>query len=225
MQARYRTDYPGEFVILETRWSDGKKKETREWIENPINNQHISGRAVVIGSTIQRDKNQRNTFNHKYLEKHRGGLRGSLTMQTYGIAEIAKEMKLDFTVDTVLNNLKPLIENKYTEQNIVYTTARNCILHPGEFYLIPQNPHLSTIALPVYLAAFDGHKEVYLIGYNEDSPHGTSDYVEQIAAIIEAYSGTLFTFVGREGYLPERWLDLPNVRIYDYWDFVSYCDV
>ena len=55
MDARYRQDYAGEFVILETRWTKGKKVERREWIENPIQNQHISGRAVCIGSNEGRD--------------------------------------------------------------------------------------------------------------------------------------------------------------------------
>ena len=27
MDARYRIDYPGEFVILETKWSGGKKSD------------------------------------------------------------------------------------------------------------------------------------------------------------------------------------------------------
>ena len=52
MQARYRADYPGEFVVIESRWISGKKEEKREWIPNPIENQHISGRAACIGSTF-----------------------------------------------------------------------------------------------------------------------------------------------------------------------------
>ena len=158
MQARYRTDYPGEFVILESKWSGGKKIERREFIENPIINQHISGRAAVIGSDMDREY-----FKFKVLEGHRGGLLGSKKLQTYGTAKIAQEMRLDFAVDTNYTNIQPLLESRYTENNIVYTTARNCIKNPGEFYLIPQNPHLCTIALPIYLAAFDGHKEVYML--------------------------------------------------------------
>ena len=122
MEARYRKDYPGEFVILESKWSGGKKQEKREWIENPILNQHLSGRAAAIGSDNSKEK-----FDYKVLESHRGGLLGSLKIQTYGIAKIAQEMRLDFAVDTDFNNLAPLIENKYTENNIVYSTSRNCI--------------------------------------------------------------------------------------------------
>ena len=47
---RYRTDYTGEFLITQATWSGGKKRQKREWVANPIENQHISGRAVCIGS-------------------------------------------------------------------------------------------------------------------------------------------------------------------------------
>ena len=42
-------------------------------------------------------------------------------------------MRLDFAVDTNYTNIQPLLESRYTENNIVYTTARNCIKNPGEF--------------------------------------------------------------------------------------------
>ena len=77
MEARYRTDYAGEFVILESKWAGGKKEETREWIPNPIENHHLSGRAAVIGSNI--DKWQ---FDYTRLQRHRGGLLGSKKLQT-----------------------------------------------------------------------------------------------------------------------------------------------
>jgi len=220
MQAKYRTDYPGEFVILETKFTGGKKIEKREWIDNPINNQHLSHRAACIGSSIDYE-----FFDYPRLARHRGGLLSSLKLQTYGVGTIAMEMRLDFTVDRKMENLIPLVESKYTEQNIVYTTTRNCISCPGEFYLIPQAPHVSTIALPIYLAAFDGHKEIFLIGYNKLTPPETKDWVEDVAKIIRAYSQTIFTLIGHEDNLFEAWLDCPNTRVFNYREFVTYCDV
>ena len=93
METRYRADYAGEFVVLETKWSGGKKIEKREWIDNPITNQHLSGRAACIGSGIDR-----NYFNYTVLQRHRGGLLGSKKLQNYGTGIIAQEMRLDFTV-------------------------------------------------------------------------------------------------------------------------------
>ena len=70
--ARYRTDYTGEFIITQSTWSGGKKRQKREWVANPIENQHISGRAVCIGSDVDALR-----FDYKILQRHRGGLLGS----------------------------------------------------------------------------------------------------------------------------------------------------
>jgi len=220
MEARYRKDYPGEFVITETKFSGGKKHEKREWIANPIVNQHLSGRAVAIGSSDDKER-----FDYCILETHRGGLLGSLKLQTYGTSAIAKQMRLDFTVDTDYNNLYPLVESKYTENNIVYTTAKNCAKQPGEFYLIPQYPHMCTEVLPVYLAAFDGHKEIYLIGYCKETSAGHNNWIKQITDIITVYSGTMFIMVGNELNMPNEWLSCSNTKTLTNRDFVTYCDV
>lgn len=220
MQGRYRQDYPGEFVILETRWKNGKKTERREWIDNPISNEHLSHRAACIGSDIDAKY-----FDYPRLCRHKGGLLSSLKLQTYGTASIAQKMRLDFAVDTHIEKLLPLAESKYTEQNVVYTTARNCIAHPGEFYLIPQAPQICTTAMPVYLAAFDGHEEIFLVGYNKDTPPEVLDWEEQVARIIRAYPTTIFTLIGREENMFESWLSCSNIRVFDYRKFVTYCDV
>jgi len=220
MDARYRRDYMGEFVILETRWSGSKKTEKREWVANPIENRHLSGMAACIASETDQDD-----FRCQILETHNGGLLASRTLQTYGTAKIAQIMRLDFAVDIDLTNIEPLIENGYIDDNIVYTTARNCILKPGIFYLIPLNPHLSAEALPLYLAAFDGHKEIYMIGYNKESPNTRDDWIQQVASVIRAYSGTKFIMVGNKDNMPEEWLALPNTDNFTYRHFISYCDV
>ena len=221
MQARYRQDYPGEFVILNTTFKGGKKIQEREWIENPIQNQHISGRAAAIGSDIDNHK----WFDYRVLENHRGGLLGSKKLQTYGTATIARDMRLDFAVDTDYNNLAPLVVNKYTENNVVYTTARNCILDPGEFYLIPQSPNFCTTVFPIYLAAFDGHKEIYMIGYTRELDGGQSDWIHQVTEIIRAYSGTKFIMVGNQYNMPDEWMSCANTGNLTQRDFVTYCDV
>ena len=161
MQARHRLDYPGEFIVTEAVWQNGKREETREWIPNLIENQHISGRAACIGSDLDQK-----VFNYTFLQRHRGGLLGSKKLQTYGTGSIAKQMRLDFAVEKNLNKLQEIIESGYQVDNIVYTTATNCLIYPGEFYIIPHNPRLCDVALLLYLAAFDGHKEIFMLGYS-----------------------------------------------------------
>lgn len=220
IQSRYRADYPGEFIILETKWSGGKKEQTREWIANPIENHHISGRAAVIGSGIDKYR-----FDYTKLQRHRGGLLSSKKLQTYGVGDIALEMRLDFTVETNASRLAILLENQYHENNIVYTTARNCINNPEKCYLIPLNPNLMDVALPIYLAAFDGHKEIFLLGYTKDHYIENAEWVTHVNMIIESYPAVKFYFVGEKTNLFPEWVEHANVTTLTYRDFITYCDV
>ena len=220
MQARYRADYPGEFVVIESRWISGKKEEKREWIPNPIENQHISGRAACIGSTFDQG-----TFNYTMLQRHRGGLLGSKKLQTYGVGEIAQQMRLDFTVETNTTNLNSILNTKYQETNTVYTTPRNCIAYPGEFYLIPQNPQLLDIAQILYLAAFDGHQEIFMLGYNCETRIESPTWTNQCRTVMDAYPGVVFYMVGESTNMPDVWMEANNSKNLTYREFISYCDV
>lgn len=222
MEARYRRDYLGEFVIVNTVWEGGKRTEQREWIANPIENQHISGRAVCIGS---RDSATNGQFNYRILQRHRGGLLGTLKLQTYGIGTIAEDMRLDFTVEVDPVQIKKLVESKYYEDNVVYTTARNCIDNPGEFYLIPLAPRLLMPALPIYIAAFDGHQEIFLLGYSNQMQFDHPNWFAHVKEVFDAFTGVQFHLVGEATIMPETWLECPNVKTLSYRDFISYADV
>lgn len=219
MVTRYRSDYPGEFVILESRWSGGRKHETREWIPNPIENQHISGRAACIGSSVDR-----HLFDYTRLSRHRGGLLGSKKLQTYGVGNIALEMRLDFAVETNQQVLNTLHQIEYHIENVVYTTARNCIAYPGDFYLIPHRSQVEDTVTAVYLAAFDGHKEIFLLGYHNETPVGRNTWVSDLVTVFRSYP-TDFYLIGEATIMPEAWLDCANVRTMNYLDWISYCDV
>lgn len=220
IQERYRTEYAGEFIILETKWSGGRKQQTREWVPNPIENQHISGRATAIGSWIDLDQ-----FNYNILERHRGGLLGSKKLQNYGTGEIALSMRLDFAVTLSNNTLLELIDQEYHEKNVVYTSAKNCLNYPGNFYLIPHAPRLLETVLPIYLAAFDNHKEIFLLGYNKDTPCENSNWIQQVNAVIKTYSGTKFVPVGIKSNMPTQWFENANCENLTYREWISHCDV
>lgn len=220
IEQRFRRDYPGEFVVIETRWRDGKKEQVREWIDNPIENQHISGRAAVIGSNVDRY-----LFDYERLQRHRGGLLGKKRLQTYAVGDVIRDMRVDFAVETEDAKLVSILDTGYQVNNVVYTTARNCIAHPGEFYLIPYNPRLDVVALPLYLAAFDGHDEVYCLGYNNDTTSGTKNFRGDIAGVINAYPTVRFIFVGVEANIPVEWRQHTNVSCMTYRTWVSHCDV
>ena len=225
MEARFRADYPGEFVVVNSIWSGGKRSQQREWIANPIENQHISGRAACIGSRDSIQNPFPKGLDYKILQRHRGGLLGTLKLQTYSSGTIAQDMRLDFTVELDTKILSTLIENKYHENNLVYTTARNCISNPGDFYLIPLNPRLLLPALPIYLAAFDGHQEIFLLGYNRETEFGNDRWVDDVKSVFDAYSGVKFYLVGEPTLMPDQWLESANTICMPYRDFIGYADV
>ena len=221
IEQRFRRDYPGEFVILETRWRNGKKEQKREWIDNPIENQHISGRAAVIGTDADR-----HNFDYERLQRHRGGLLSKKKFQTYIAGDIWKDMRADFAVETDRKKLPAIVESGYQVDNIVYTTASNCIAFPGEFYLIPYNPRLDILALPIYLAAFDGHQEIFLLGYNQEVTSGVFNWQTHVSSVFGAYPMVKFYIVtNNDKNQPAAWRSHRNVTCMNYQDWVSYCDV
>jgi len=220
IREQYRTEYEGEFVITESRWSGGKKTQSREWIANPIVNQHISGRAACIVGDVDRDK-----FDYARLQRHRGGLLGSKKLQTYGTGTITKDMRLDFAVEINRPVLDDILDRKYSTDNIVYTTTRNCLKNPGEFYLIPYNTLMPMEALIIWLAAFDGHKEVFMLGYNNHTVGSTDAWKDSVGKVMGVYPSVKFVLVGEETNMPVEWRINANVSVIKYREFISYCDV
>jgi hypothetical protein len=209
-QARYRTDYEGEFVVVESVWRNGRKEQKREWVPNQIENQHISGRAAIIISDSDLVD-----FNHTI---------GSKKLQTYGLGKISQQMRLDFTVETDSAVLKEIKSRNYQVNNIVYTTTRQCLLNPGEFYLIPFNPTMCLESLALYLAAFDGHKEIFIIGANNDTVGSNSAWTYHMSKVFELYRSTQFVSVGRPHNTIEHWFNCPNFKTITHREFISYCD-
>lgn len=220
IQERYRADYEGEFVITESRWSGGKKTQNREWVANPIDNQHISGRAACIGSNVHRDQ-----FDYTRLQRHKGGLLSSKKLQTYGTGTIAKEMRLNFAVEIDKTIINDLVESGYVTDNIAYASTRTCLMHPGEFYLIPYNTLMALEALVLWMAAFDGHKEIYALGYSNDTVGTVSEWSAHVNGVLTAYPSTKFTFVGEESNVPKEWRMNANVACMDVRPFISHCDI
>lgn len=216
---RYRKDYMGEFIVTNTVWAGGRKRSQREWIANPIENHHISGRAVCIGSIFTDE------FDFRILPKHKGGLLGTKKLQTYGTGEVAKHMRLDFAIEKDEKVLKELIDQQYYKNNIIYTSPRNVLKHPGVFYTIPYNPPVISQNVLPYLAAFDGHKEVFLLGYHEYAKFGHSDWAFQLEKIISAYSSTQFYNIGYSPQTPSSWKGYSNLTQMTYREFIVYADI
>lgn len=217
---RYRKDYTGEFIIANTLWSGGRKRVQREWMPNPIENHHISGRAACIGSAVDLDK-----FDFTVLPKHKGGLLGSVKLQTYGSGEIAKLMRCDFVVEKDNTGLAELMNDHYYKDNVIYTTPKQCLKYPGVFYPIPYNPPMLKSSLLPYLAAFDSHNEIFLLGYNNDAGFGQSEWSTQIERVIATYTATKFYHVAYPSQTPDAWKNYSNFKQLSFREFVVYCDI
>lgn len=220
IEARYRRDYIGEFVITETRLVDGIKQEQREWIDNPITQDRISNRAAVICSRFDQKR-----FDHRRLERHRGGLLGSKRLQTYATGDIWQDMRLDFYVTNKKKTLLQIVKSGYDESSIVYSNTAGVLAHPGHFYLVPFTPYLTDLATALYLASFDGHEEIFLIGYNIDVPQDDKNTVIDMLEVMRAYPGTRYTSIGTPAGQPPTWLELANFSTMPLRQFISYCDV
>ena len=220
IQERYRRDYHGEFVIVETKLADGQSQQTREWIPNAIENHHISGRAAVIGSRTLSHR-----FQYQRLQRHRGGLMGKKRLQTYGTGDLWRDMRFDFFACIDRAEIDRMVVEDYDQRCTVFTSARICIDNPGRFYPVPYLPQLDSLAMPLYLAAFDGHTEVFMLGYCLETPAGTRTWISDIDNIMSAYTGTAFILVGVEGNMPVSWRSHANTRCMNTREFVSYCDI
>lgn len=239
IQEIYRKDYDGEYVVLNTKIQNGKRVTDKEWIDNPIENQHISGRAAIIASG-----ESRLAYDVTRLQNHRGGLLGRKKLQTYGTGKLHEEMQLDFFITFDETKLQECIDSKYTERSTVYTSAKNCLLNPGEFFLIPQSMRGRTATVAAWLACFDGHKEIFLLGFDgqhckdynnnvyvsKDDPNKNRTIEDhkvrnQLSELMKAYPGVTFYHVSNDAPVYEEWRASPNLQLMSYQEWVSYCDV
>jgi hypothetical protein len=90
---------------------------------------------------------------------------------------------------------------------------------------VPHAPVLDELSLAAYMAAFDGHREVFLLGYNNETPMVDKNWSAYLNYVLQAYSATDFILVGTASNTPSAWRQNRNVRTMKYREFVSYCDV
>ena len=157
----YRKDYTGEDIIVERKKEGTHWYETVETVLNAVTNNQISNRAVVVGNSPTRLE-----FNIQNLKKF-SGLLGADTLQIYGCNALYRDFTPDFLVSHGNDIVKELAESEYIKDNIVYTNAIHLLEYPNKFYLIPYNPYADAGTTAAYIAAFDGHKKIYLLGFDE----------------------------------------------------------
>lgn len=238
----FRNEYAGETMTTSSTWHGSKWEYTQEFVPNAITNRHISKRAVVIGNGASRKDYEINL-----LKNHRAGILGSLAVQTYGCNALYRDFTPTFLVSTGADISKEIADSGFCEDNIVYANAEIVATHPQKFYLVPQDIHYDAGALAAYLACFDGHKNIYLLGYdnwtgdgdnsnmyvntsayagdNQEPPH--SFWAASLQHVMQTYSEVVFTRVMPTPgwWCPDAWKSCLNFRQISYKDFILEIDL
>ena len=247
IQRLYRKDYTGETVVKQLVWENSQWNSTTEFAPNNVVNNQISNRAVVIGNGPSRLELYPQGDLLGLLACHRGGLFATGAVQTYGCNALYRDFTPDFLVSSN-DMIQEIAESGYCNDNIVYGSSDAVLTYPGKFYLTPQNPPWDAGAIAAYLACFDGHKQIYIIGhdchsgeqfhnYNVyagtsnypafESPNTESFFIKTLSEVMKTYSDVEFIRVMPDvnWYTPEEWKYLLNFRQIHFNDFVQEIDL
>jgi len=211
----YRKDYLGELVIKRIVIRNGKKERETDWVSNTIDVTHVSNKATCMAES----KLLKQSF-YNQVANNSGGNLGKDKMQVYGVDSAWKYMEPDFLVTKDKGILEAMIKCRYPSKCVVYTSSSNCIRYPGEFYNVPYGTLNNTQATAIWLACFDGHKEVYIVGYDHTNPK----IVNSIESIIKAYKNVKFIHV-TDTNSPHEWKRRLNFSALTKNQYVSHCDV
>lgn len=241
---QYRKDYLGEDIITERTYKGGKWYSTTENVPNAVTNTQLSNRAVIIGNGPNRLG-----FDLRLLKKP-SGLLGALTVQTYGCNALYREYTPDFLIACGSQGIiDEIASSGYTTDNIVYSNSIHLLEHPGKFYLIPYDPYADAGTAAAYVAAFDGHKKIYLIGFDGHDTPGINNNVyantngydarnvdyeiedynwrASLKALVDTYDDVDFVWVTPYGrnIISQRLKSCSNFRQISFRDFVLECDL
>lgn len=243
----YRSTYTGENVIKSLTYENATWVQETEFAPNAVTNLQISNKAVVLGNGPSRTELYPQGDLFGLLKNHRGGLLAAGAVQTYGCNAIVR----DFVPDFVVCNdemAAEMVNNGYCDQTIVYGNANMVLSYPGKFYLTPQDPSWDMGAIAAYLACFDGHNKVYLLGFDchtgETNYHmnvysGTPGYPDvteptteeffsqTLQQVLNTYHNVDFVRVvpTENFYMPERWKYQLNLRQITFSNFVKEVDL
>jgi hypothetical protein len=237
----YRKSYTGEDIIAKRYLENGVWTTVTERVPSNVTNNQISNRAVVFGNGISRS-----TFDPKHIIDHKSGLLGADTLQTYACNAFYRDYTPDFLVVTDRRIAGEIVKNKYTN-NITYARVDVTLEFPKKFYLIPHDVYADAGTTALYLAAFDGHKRIYMLGFDgQDTPgHNNNIYasttgydpvkfnisdekwVNNQLAVINTYDDVDFVHVSETGRatIPEAWKYCTNLRRISYRDMVLEADL
>jgi hypothetical protein len=238
----YRTAYFGEDIIAERSLENGIWTTVTEHVPNNVTNNQISNRAVVFGNGQGRIK-----LDPALIIDHRSGLLGADTLQSYGCNAFYRDHTPDFMIVTNRVIAHQMVTSGYTNHNVVFARVDITLEFPKKFYLIPHDMYSDSGTTALYLAAFDGHKRIYMLGFDgQDTPgynnnvyantlgydathSGVSDikWTDDKCAVFNTYDDVDFVYVSESGRasIPESWKYCTNLRQISFRDMVLEADL
>ena len=229
----FRNNYNGEDIYSMATYGAGIWTHEKEYVPRIVNNQRFNKKAVIIGNGSSRKKFDLTVLMDKKI-------------QTYGCNALYRDFTPDFLIAVGTNIAKEIRISGYPLNHVVYSTPDNILKYPESFHLIPQNPTWNAGALAAYLACFDGHSTVYLLGHDGlDTPghfdnvyintNGYTDYSTTtdnfwalaMSHVFKTYNLVDFVLVndtGR-GYMPAEWYGHTNLRRISFRSMILECDL
>lgn len=166
---------------------------------------------------------------------------------TYGCNAIYRNLRPDFVIATGKNFINEIAASTYCSENVVYTNLKFLEQYPSKFHAIPQNPEFNSGAIAAYLAAFDGHKKVFMLGFDgidtpgdiynmyadtpnypaKSAPINQEFWDRSLNSVMQVYSDTEFIRVcpTKDFVQPELWKYNLNYRQVDFRQFVVEADI
>jgi len=244
----YRSTYQGEDVVKELTYQNSNWATTKEFVPNNVINNQTVNRAVIIGNGPSRTQLYPYGDVLSMLANHRAGLFGSEAIQTYGCNALYRDFTPNFLVANGPDIVKEISESGYCEENIVYSDGGSVLQYPRKFYLTPQSPSWDAGAIASYLACFDGHKQLYLIGFDGHSGQSTENYnmyqgtnayfsfesanteaffIKSLSNLMDLYNDVEFIRVMPQPnwWCPEEWKYKLNFRQIDFREFTVEIDL
>ena len=247
---QYRNNYYGEHVNLVGTYKNSEWEYTKEFLNPSFDVKPLSDIAVVIGngeSRLEFDMRHFMSFKTGPLDTNWSKQYGRKKFYTYGCNALYRDFSPDFLFVTGDEITKEVVNSGYCEDHVVY--ANNWVLpqYPNKFHYIPENPAYNSGALAAYMAAFDGHKKIFMLGfdgndtnnlncnvYNNTNGYPTKEYqtleefwVVALKNVMDVYDDTEFIRVApSENFrTPEPWKYNLNFRTISFRQFVLEADI
>lgn len=221
IEQKFRATYTGEEVTTQMTVTGNEQQYEREWVPNNVFNNHLTSQAIVLGGG-----EVAKTFDLRLIKNHKGGILGEKKLQTYGCNDVYKSIECDFLVVIGRENAKEVAKSGYCKNHIVYTNAGNVLDYPGKFYLVPQDPAWNSGSIAAYMACFDGHDKVFLMGCEADPERPF--WAQSMKIVMDTYPDVEFVLVqgfSDDGYVPAEWKSSKNFRTVSTREFVLEADI